>query len=240
MEDIRIDISHPPVDLEADDHPSQDATLQTALRLRIALAGAQEDQFNQTRSRIRPLEYYRQLYLTKDKNAAIALLSSRNEINIVRCDATDEPNDDEISWTIEGSYVDLQICVGNALGLGAMIPNLRVYHGMEFKLMLHQRARQFRAKHAKLGFDPTGCMLWIGRASNGEDAWLAWVPEDQEEDVPPGKGTEDTTLSQKHHRIATMFIAHVLKKIRHRDTYIREKYPDWDCDEDYRFATNVT
>ncbi|KAM6502321.1 hypothetical protein JOM56_002298 [Amanita muscaria] len=77
-----------------------------------------------------------------------------------------------------------------------------------------RRNRRFSAKFAKLGFDPTGCMVWIGQSSTREDTWLGWVPNDWEEaeDVPTGTGKEDTTMSQKHYRIAVMFLAEMLNR----------------------------
>jgi hypothetical protein len=47
-------------------------------------------------------------------------------------------------------------------------------------------------------------MLWIGRSGSGEDAWLAWAPnnntEENDEEVGVGSGKEDTTLGEKQYR----------------------------------------
>jgi hypothetical protein len=70
----------------------------------------------------------------------------------------------------------LRICVGNTLGLAAMLPNITIHHAMEFRLELHQHHRHFSVKYVKLGFDPANCILSIGHSSTGDNLWLAWIP----------------------------------------------------------------
>ena len=49
-------------------------------------------------------------------------------------------NDNEdLAWTMDRHYLDLLICVGNGLGLGAILPNVQVDHTFEMTLDLKQR-----------------------------------------------------------------------------------------------------
>ena len=172
---LHFDVSHVPAHMLADDGPDQSITLTAALSQAAAIQN-QADQFHHQRKEKRKLDYFATLYEQNDKQTALQLLMRRKEIDLEESQYL--AGEEELAWQVESHYLDMQICVGSGLGLAAMLPNIAIHHAVEFRLMLRQRFRRFSAKYAKLGFDPTGCMLWIGRSNGGEDTWLAWVPID--------------------------------------------------------------
>jgi hypothetical protein len=115
-------------------------------------------------------------------------------------------------------------------------------HTYEFTLEMETNYRTFSAKFAKLGFDPTGAMLWVGRSPSAEDVWLAWAPTDSLsidcEDVPPGTCRGSTNLSTRHYRMSTMFMASMLKAIGYRDVAVTNPYPELDDEHNVHAATN--
>jgi hypothetical protein len=111
-----------------------------------------------------------------------------------------------------------------------MMPNQHTLHTYEFELNVSRPDRQFTAKFAKLGFDPVGCMLWIGRSPNAEDVWLAWALNNAldgtEGDVTAGMSSGDSTMSEAHYRRVVMFLANCIAGICYRDAFVQDDYPD--------------
>jgi len=240
---LHFDVSHPPPHLQADDRPSQDITLTAALSGPAAVEN-QAERFHHQSRKTRNLDDMASIFDRRDTLSALKLLGRRNEITLTGSNYVDEHDDQSLVWQVQSHYLDLRICVGCGLGLGAMLPNVGIHHALEFRLDLHQRHRRFSAKYAKLGFDPTNCMMYIGRSSSGEDAWLAWPPSEclgkDGEDIGRTSGVEETMMSQEHARIAVMFLSDSLRRIGYRDVTVSTQYPDVTDDDDYRYATNAT
>jgi hypothetical protein len=239
---LHFDVSQAPHHMLAEDGPNQSITL-IAAHSQAAAIENQADRFHQQKKQIVTLDYFAKLYRKNDKRAALQLLTRQKEIKLEGSQHVANTDDEDLSWQVHSHYLDMQICVGGGLGLAAMLPKVAIHHGVEFRLMLRQRHRRFSAKNAKLGFDPTNCMLWIGRSNAGEDTWLAWVPTEcmgaMAEDVPPGSGKEETVMSQKHYRITVIFLAFMLREIGHRDITVGNEYPDVEDEDEFLFATNV-
>jgi len=239
---MHFDVSHPPPHLQAEDRPSQDITLTAALSGSAAVEN-QAERFHQQARKRRNLDDMASIFERRDTLSALKLLGRRNEITLSGSEHVDEHDDESLVWQVQSHYLDLRICVGSGLGLGAMLPNVGIHHALEFRLDLHQRHRRFSAKYAKLGFDPTNCMMYIGRSSSGEDAWLAWPPTEclggDGEEVGRTTGVEDTTMSEEHSRIAVMFLSEALRRIGYRDVTVTNRYPDVAEDAEYRYATNA-
>jgi hypothetical protein len=241
-EQLHFDVAATPGELEAEDGLHQSIALQAAF-LHNVLQQDETDRFHRQTKKRRPLSYYADLYAKKDSERAIMSLSQRTDLNLDSSGYVVDYREESLAWEVHSHYLDLQICVGDGLGLAAMLPNVGTHHALEFRMELRYRARRFQAKYAKLGFDPTNSMLWIGRSSSGEDTWLAWVPKQQEDDDDghrvSGTGKEDTMLSQKHYRTTVMFLADMMCRIGHRDIYVTDRYPNLDDDLEYKYATNL-
>jgi hypothetical protein len=239
---LHYDVTQPPAHLLSDDSPDQNITLTAALSLAATIQD-QADRFHSQERRSKKLDAFASLYNRRDNHAAIQLMTRRYDITLDGSQYIVPHDEDDLHFQVSSHFLDLQICVGRGLGLGAMLPNIAIHHAMEFGLNLHQPMRKFSAKYAKLGFDPTGCMLWIGRSSTGEDVWLAFIPNDcmgpEAEDVPTCSGKEETTLNKEHYRIAVMFLTDMLRRIGLRDIIVTEQYPDVSNDDDFTYATNA-
>lgn len=241
-EQVHFDVAAVPSGLDAEDGLAQNVALEAACLQHPFLQDEGERFHNQYRKR-RPLSFFADVYNTKDDERARGTLTQRTEIILDGSEYVTDHADPSLAWSVDSHYLDLQICVGDGLGLAAMLPNIGTHHALEFRLELKHRTRRFQAKYAKLGFEPTNCMLWIGRSSVGEDAWLAWIPQNDiwnnDDHVGLGSGKEDTTLTAKQYRMTTMFLATMLENIGLRDIFVLDKYPDLENETDVTFATNL-
>jgi hypothetical protein len=239
---VPFDISLPAPTLRADDAPSQEVAHTAAL---CAATGGIDhgDKFNEAVVIRKPLGYFKRVYETKNTGVALELIHKRTQVDLGSSDMVTGSDSSELSWNTDRHYIDLMICVPVGLGLAALLPNQARLHNFEFTLDLEQPYRTFSAKFAKLGFDPTGTMLWIGRSHSSEDVWLAWAPTEslqmECEDVAPGTCHGSTQLKTRHYRMTTMFFASMLKGIGYGDVTVSDPYPDLDNEQDVHFATNL-
>lgn len=241
-----FDISLIPLGLGTyNDAPGQEVALASALRGPDEVQDNGED-FSKERAKDLPLRWLQGWQEQSQTASAIAALSGRKRITYARGGYTVEADDGNIFWTVDKTYLDLLICVGRGLGLGPLVPNSRVLHTYEFKMDLQQPTRQFTAKYAKIGFNPAGAMLWIGRSSASEDVWLAFAPKifaegghyDDEATVH-WRGPRATALEQPHFRCVVMFLARMLCNIGFLDITVDENYPDVTKDTIFKNATNL-
>jgi hypothetical protein len=240
--EVPFDVTLLPEKLQVQDAADQNLALQAALFAPPSDAHDTESFADQPRMS-KPLRFFQRLYEQKQEHTAINMLSKRVEIDLRMSDMRVSPQSPDIAWNPDATFMDLRICVGNGLGLGAVLPNQNVDHNFEIRVNLKQAYRTFSPKFAKLGFDPTGCMLWIGRSPASEDVWLAWAPKVSLptacEDVPAGTCTGSTQMSRRHHRMAAMFMALMLKRIAYRDVTVSNNYPDLERDETFDWPTNA-
>jgi hypothetical protein len=241
-EQLHFDVTATPTDLQAEDGLPQSVALEAAC-LQSVLQQDETQRFHARPKKRRPLSYFAELYSKKDSYRALRTLAQRTEINLEGSEYVTDHMDESLAWEVQSHFLDLQICVGDGLGLAAMLPNVGTHHALEFRLELRYRTRRFQAKYAKLGFDPTHSMLWIGRSSSGEDAWLAWVPKGDDSDddnhTATGSGKEDTMLEEKQYRMTVMFLAEMLRRIGYRDILVTDPYPSLTDDREYKYATNL-
>lgn len=184
--------------------------------------------------------------LCENRNAggAIGLFRGRRMIDFEGEHVT-RAEDPTLCWAMDESYLDLMVCVGQGLGLGSVIPNLGVHHNYEFKMDLLKPLRKFSTKHCRLGFDPAGCMLWIGRSPASEDVWLAFVTQESQETAAEGTGMESTTgkvstaVTLVQYRRIVMFLAEMVQRISYLDINVDVQYPDVENDREFRRATNI-
>lgn len=238
-----FDITLAPPNLTSDDAPDQYVALASALTAPHSDEGDETHGFFDARVQTINLTRLEDWYKGKQSAAAISALNGQREI-IYGDTHTYESDDKELGWTADRSFLDLMVCVGRDIGLGAMLPNLEATHNYEFTLNLGSPFRQFTAKHIKLGFDPTGSMLWIGRSPSGEDVWLAFVKledlETEEEDlIRPKRSGSSTCLNTHQYRCTVMFLAYVLNHISFMDATVHDTYPDVTDKADFTFATNI-
>lgn len=242
IEQLHFDVAATPSHMRVEDPMDQSVTLAAAC-LDQAFQRDEAERFHNQSTKRKALVYFADLYNRKDSYTAMRMLTHRTQISLDGSEFVTRHDDEALAWEVESHFLDLHICVGDGLGLAAMLPNIGVHHAIEFRLELQYRMRRFQAKYAKLGFDPTNSMLWIGRSALGEDAWIAWVPTNaldaSDEDIGLGSGKEDTTLSQKHYRMTVMFLAAMLCRIGHRDIIVPTQYPNVTDDDEYEHATNL-
>jgi hypothetical protein len=170
-----FDVGLTPDALVSDDPASQDQVFQAAV-FNADLEEQEEDSFEAQPKRARKLEYYKGMYERKDRVRAVTSLDERAEIKFRNSSFVTPASNPDLAWMPHAHYLDLIIYVGDGLGLGALIPNLRVHQNYKMTIDLSQPCI-FNTKFAKLWFDPTSCMQLIGRSPASEDVWVAWTPK---------------------------------------------------------------
>jgi hypothetical protein len=152
----------------------------------------------------------------------------------------DDPN---LQWNCDSSYLDFFNCVSAGIGLDAFVPNAPTVHNYEFSFSVSYPTRSYRSKYAKLGFDPIGAMLWIGRTPAAEDAWIAMAPTESLEVncplVPPGSSSGATKMTPKHSRILTAFLSWALQKSGYPGAMNRQAYPAVGSLQDLKANTDI-
>jgi hypothetical protein len=64
---------------------------------------------------------------------------------------------------IDKSMIDYHMTVANCIRLSPLLLNALSDYQFTFKMDLKRSNFTFKGKHATLGFDPAGCMLFIGQ-----------------------------------------------------------------------------
>ena len=235
--DHPFDLSIIPEDMEVNDALAQNQALEAVLLARKSDLDEDRCFFEQQPER-KPLAYFQRIYEARNVAGAIKLLSKRCQVEY-DLPAYRTPSDSkELSWKVERHFVDMMVCVGKEVGLGVVLPNQNVNSFYSVEMNFGKQGKRFRATNVKLGFNPSGRMLWIGYMPCGDNIWIAWKPKHCEEGEEEEKWTP-SCLANKHYRITVMLFAFLLKKIGYLDIVVHNSYPDLSSDEDFLAATNL-
>jgi hypothetical protein len=196
------------------------------------------------------LDRIRRIYDQKQAATSQDLLAHRVKVNWKDSELVSWPHrvGNKARWDIPSHFIDMLVVVSRGIGLGALLPNFGSDLDWEFKLDVSKnRFRDFTMVRAKLGFNPSGRMLWVGTTTMSEDVWIAMVPNTFETDAAPmleeleGEGAKkcSTHLKDSHRKILLMFLAHVLQSIGFRHISVSSRYPDLDEDDAFNFASTL-
>jgi hypothetical protein len=233
-----FDLSHTPATMIVEQCPGQNTAL-LAVTFAPDSDTDEESRFNSQVHQTKSLGYFQRLYEGQRPNTAIDLLSKRTKIDYRSGNYTTESDSTEIAWDLNQHYLDMMVCVGSGLGLGAMIPNQSINSLYQLDLDFGHPVRTFTTKYVELGFNPKNSMLWIGKTPTSEDIWIAWVPTETIEDEEDVDEVKNTRLSEHHYRATVMFFATMLSRIGYRDIIVREMYPDLSSQTEFLAASNI-
>lgn len=247
--EIDTDFGNHPVDidaiasaLEVDDHISQEELLQALFQSNV-VPEAERDNYERLPTHSLRLSRLREAYRKKQSSQAIQYLGMRNKIKI-DSDLHIPSDDDHLLWRLNDHSLDYILVVSGHVGFWAATPNVPVDHNFVLSLDLSQPYRDYKGKYGKLGFDPKGRMLYIGKCKN-DDVWLAMAPwefiDGGDEGCPAGHVTGDTRLSKRHYRMIVMFFAYHLESISDRGFTCHNPYGASldDPDSDFGIHTNI-
>ena len=202
-----MDLAAPPFAfLSTDAVPQTDVN--TYLRLYDRSQGDRD--FHACRRKEILLSQLGRLYKRGSVSDKIRLLQSRYKV-VVDDKYTRPADHASVNLDMSCGTMDFKFCVPRQPGFGAVVPNTIAGLHWCWKLFI-TRARYFGNKHAMLGFDPVGSMLYIGTA-NDEDLWLVFAPNRFFRDDPdckydrPGTLSGDPRLSTLHWYYACIWIA---------------------------------
>lgn len=223
--DRPVDIDAIVAALEVDDACAQDDVLRTIFQSSIIPEG-ERDPYESLPFHSLRLSRLKEMFVKKQASQAINYLNLRCKIKIDD-DMQFRSNHPSLFWDLREHRLDFLLTVSASIGLWAATPNVNVDHNYNFALDLKKPYRDFKGKYGKLGFDPKGRILFIGKSRN-DDVWLAMAPwsffDDSTDNMPAGHVTGDTRLSAKHYRMLVMFFAHLLSQLPDRGFTCIDKY----------------
>ena len=220
-----LDLDDIPSSFQVDDHLSQDELLQAIFQPSI-IPERERDSYEKLTPNSIHLSRLKDTYEKKQAYSAIQSLHQRLKIKVdsnLRCLL----EDDNLLWDVKVNRLDYILTVADKIGLWPILPRSTSDHTYTFNLDLSKPYRNFKAKYARLGFDPKASILFIGTCRN-DDVWLALVPHTFSQgvgcDLPPGYVTGDTRLSTSHYRMVVMFLAAAMASIPDRGFTCHNKY----------------
>lgn len=186
-----------------------DEIISTSLR-----DAANIDDFNAMKPKPVRLSVLRRYFEDEDETA-VDLLSRRHTIEIDE-DFRVKTGTGSLKLVTENTMIDYHLTVANSIGLGSLFPNLANSPWFCLNLNLKMPYRNFKGKHAMVGFDTKGRMLYIGQCRN-EDVFLAMAPNDfvsgRYQHCAAGHSSGSSVMSQRHYRQMVMMMAHFLAEI---------------------------
>ena len=233
-----FDLSQIPATLTVEQCPSQNTAL---LVVNFAPDSNTDEErwFNAPVHQTKSLSYFQRLYEEEHSHTALDLLSRHMKIDFQSQNYTTDNDLMTIAWDLNEHYLDMMVCIGNGLGLGAMIPNQAINSLYQVDLDFSHPIQNFTTRYADLGFNPKNSMLWIGKMPTSEDVWIGWVPKKASEDEEEESDIKNTRLSQHHYRATVMFFARMLSLIGYRDIIVRDHYPDLLEEDEFLAASNI-
>jgi hypothetical protein len=192
---------------DSDDRLNQSEILEKIIGTTL-FAPESIDAFNDKPVHRLKLSALKRFYEDGDKSI-LNILSSRHVIDIddrFRLKA----GDGYISMATDKTVLDYHLTVSNCIGFAPLLPNAASSHRFFFDMDLKQPYREFKGKHAMVGFDTKGMMLYLGQAMN-EDVFLAMAPNrflsGRWDLCAPGFSTGSSIMSRRHyHQVLTMLI----------------------------------
>jgi hypothetical protein len=151
----------------------------------------------------------------KDFRRALRTLSTPHAIKLDDAYQVEDP-----AFFLHPHNLDFLLVIPKRPGWDVLRPPNEENEGdftWSFQLTLSQPHRRLQVKHGKLGFDPTGCVLFLGRDGNQNDVWLAMV-EEAEWGEPEGAFPAEhvfhdaTQMSQHHLRMVQSFFLYALSR----------------------------
>ena len=171
-------------------------------------------------------------YETSNINKALSYLHRRCNIKIDEEQNCVDVSDPDYCFSADKSFIDYYMVIGKNIGLEMFLPMVPIPN-FSVTLNLKVPYKEFRAKYAKLGFNPVDSMLYAGNCL-AEDFWIAMAPNEFFS-MDSGSTTKvmganmDTRLSTRHYRIVIAFLACALSKLQERGYY---SYGPYDIDLD--------
>ena len=128
-----------------------------------------QELFNNTRLNRLRLSTLKAFYKKKDKKA-LNLLSTWHTVQID--DKFHVPlGAGQVVMNTDECVINYHLTISNCIGFSPLLPNTSSAHWFMFKMDLKRPYFSFKGKHAMLGFDPAGSMLFIGHCQN-KDVFL--------------------------------------------------------------------
>ena len=177
-----------------------------------------ENRFKDLPVRSLKLSTLKAIYQKKDEQKAVKLLSNRHSLQIDN-EFRVKLGVGQVLMDTDESMIDYHLTIANQTGFSALLPNARTDHRFCFEMDLKKPYFCFKGKHAMLGFDPAGSMLYIGQCHH-EDVFLAMAPkaflQGHTQPCPPGRASASPLMSKRHYRQMVMMIAHFLALLPER------------------------
>ncbi|KAF8054494.1 hypothetical protein FPV67DRAFT_1682577 [Lyophyllum atratum] len=227
--DILYEVGEVPEALHTDDPLNQDEFL-THVHLQQAnsIRNSFKEKFKEMPVRPIKLSELRRRYEHQEHPKSIRSLGQRHKI-VLDDESIFPSNADNLFWKSTNHFLDFRMIVSTSMGLDALIPG-GPNHNWSFTFTVSSAYRVWRTNYGKLGFDPNGRMLHIGRCQQ-EDVWIAFAPLafvlgtlTEEDPAPDPKA--NTRVASTRVRQWLAFVCSIFHEMGLEDIYCDDPYPD--------------
>ncbi|EKM49349.1 uncharacterized protein PHACADRAFT_33526 [Phanerochaete carnosa HHB-10118-sp] len=211
--EVEVDIGVPPMAFLSDDGVSQGEVYRHVLQFR---RDRDEAQFHHAPVKRIRLSELKSIYNSGNVNRQLALIQSRHRVDLDDR-YTLAATDSNVALNASNGTLDFLLCVPRDPSLEALLPNTNCDLSFTWKLVANCWHRKFKAKHARLGYNAEGSLLYLGTARD-DDVWLALAPkqffldEDNFEYAAPGTISGDPRLSFANYCRTVVFLAFIMHK----------------------------
>ena len=172
------------------------------------------DAFNDMGVRTLKLSELKRFFDDKDETV-LNQLSHRHSIEIDDHFCL-KPGGGHMSMATDKTTLGYHLTVANCIGFSTILPNVASSPHFVFELDMKKPYHGFKGKHAMVGFDTKGRMLYVGRTEN-EDVFLAMAPDtflsnyDNDDGLcAPGHSSGSPLMSTRHYRQVISMLAYFL------------------------------
>lgn len=145
---------------------------------------------------------------------ALATLKPRTRIELDE-DRVIQGDSPDLGWKTHEGTLDYLCTVPSQPGLQNILETSRYSIDFEFQLDVSRSRKEFRSKHSRLGFDPAGATLYIGRVRN-EELFLVMVPEaffnSESELEQPDYSTGDSRMEYQTYLRTLVMLSHLCER----------------------------
>ncbi|EKM48365.1 uncharacterized protein PHACADRAFT_202909 [Phanerochaete carnosa HHB-10118-sp] len=222
-EEVGVDIAEQPAALMSEDPIGQSEVYRHIFDFNI---GEEERKFSAQKRTDILLSKLKRIYKEKNIGAQLELVRKRHRV-VIDDKYWRRGSHPDIALSASEGNLDFLLCVPMSPGLEAIMPNGITDMTFTWRFSAKNRHRVFRAKHARTGFDTTGCMLYLGTCKD-DPVWLAFPPraffKDSKFDFEgPGARSGDSRMSQKNYCRALIFLAFVMNRRQISDITVKSE-----------------
>lgn len=151
-------------------------------------------------------------------------------------------DDANLQLSVNRHALDYLSFISREPGLHALLPLHHAQFTFQAQFKESLRRKEWKVKHAMLGFDYGGRILFVGKVGK-LDVWLALAPRGLGrpgwKEVYAHEVKESSVMGERRYRALLMFLAYCLAEMSYDNVVVHERYPGLDSPDDIVAATTL-